>query len=278
MFQPMLAEPATIPWARKAMSVGHIRVQQKFDGDRVIVETADALRFWNRDGATYSKSFPDEAITIFKRIAEHGRFVLDGELVTESDGRKSYHVFDVLLIAKHDGTIVLDETDQYGIRRMQLELLDDALFRYPVRLVREASDEVSKVELFEAVRRQGGEGVILRDVTAPYSQGKRALVKVKFTKTVDAIVTAIGLDGHNNCEYSVYEKPRSREPRAIGRCSLNGKPRVKIGDVIEVRYLYATHIADIIRLYQPRLVRVRDDKRARQCLLNQLQFVDKGVL
>jgi len=45
--------------------------------------------------------------------------------------------------------------------------------------------------------------------------------------------------------------------------------------VAEVKYLYAT---DDQQLFQPVFVRLRDDKKARECLLEQLRSTDRSII
>jgi hypothetical protein len=55
----------------------------------------------------------------------------------------------------------------------------------------------------------------------------------------------------------------------IGTCSIIGKAVPVVGEIVEVRYLYAT---DAPRLYQARLLGRRDDVGLEACLLSQLRF------
>ena len=50
---------------------------------------------------------------------------------------------------------------------------------------------------------------------------------------------------------------------------------IKVGDVLEVRYLYTGANG---RLYQPTILRKRDDKAMQECLTSQLKHVNKEVL
>ncbi len=272
MIEPMLAAELDVRQIGVHAINPDTRWQQKIDGDRVVAEALQVdgktvLRFWGRNGQTYTKPIGERIKQDLRGLAAQGTFVLDGELLDFT-----YHVFDLVRVVQPDGRIVLDETDEYATRRMQLEMIADVMFSSGgIRLVREASTEADKRALFEAIRLGGGEGVIIRRADDRYRQAERAILKVKFTKTVDVVVLAKGLDGHDNCEYGVYPTPRSRKPLIVGRCSLSGKPHVKVGDVLEVRFLYATRTAKTIRLYQPRMLRIRDDKRPRECLVDQLE-------
>lgn len=284
MFKPMLAQEMQVGKRFASLLIDdNYRLQQKADGMRVVFTTGpDQFKAHGRHGNPFTKTVSPQIREALRKFGAVGVFVFDGELVDTPRGQR-YMIFDVVRIEDLDGRIVLDETDAYGVRRMQLEIIARSMpawFMGPVKLMAEACTEQDKLALFEVILNNGGEGVILRDVRRPYVQGpKRELIKVKFTKTIDVVVTACGLDGHDNCEYGAYEKPRSRKLTRVGRCSLYGKAPVKVGDVIEVRYLYATHDDDgSIHLFQPRMLRVRDDKRARECLVDQIHFVNREIL
>jgi hypothetical protein len=72
-------------------------------------------------------------------------------------------------------------------------------------------------------------------------------------------------EGHNSVRIGVYDE-RGRLYEVSG-VSLRGKFQLNKLDVVEVRYLYATRSNHIV---QPVLLRKRNDKRADDCLLNQL--------
>jgi ATP-dependent DNA ligase len=143
-----------------------------------------------------------------------------------------------------------------------------------IRVLPIATTVDEKRKLLRTVERISGEGLMFKRVDGLYRPGRRSrdMVKAKFTTTCDAVVTAIGVDGHNNCHYSVFDGTQLRE---IGSCSLNGKPAVVIGDVIELRYLYAS---DDDRLYQPRMLRVRRDKTPQSCTIDQLKYTNREVM
>lgn len=248
-------------------------LEQKVDGQRVLADVRDGVtRFYRRDGKLRTNA---TAARIERALATlpDGHYILDGEIVL--DGEYRFYVFDMPLVENAQGQVLVDCTDQYKARRAALELVfehwapDDA-----VRLMRCERKPGGKRELAEAVRSMGGEGVVLKDPAQTYQPGKRGWVKIKFTKTVDCVVTGLRWQGKDNATLGIYDDDRLVE---VGRCSTIGKPALEVGDVVEMRYLYAVN-RDEPRLYQPRLLRVRDDKRPELCTLDQLQFTKKEVL
>jgi hypothetical protein len=124
----------------------------------------------------------------------------------------------------------------------------------------------------------GAEGVMFNRLQASYEFGRRSfsLLKVKFIKDVDCVVTALNLDSKANMQLAVYD---GDELRIIGECTaLAGDgARVKPGDVVTVQYLYALD-PSAPRLYQPTRPRIRTDKSPRECVLDQIRFTNRGVI
>jgi len=77
-------------------------------------------------------------------------------------------------------------------------------------------------------------------------------------------------EGHNSAVIGLY-RADGKLYRLCG-LSLNGKEPVKIGDVVEIDYLYGTAKLEAVQI---NLVRVRDDKKPHQCTIDQL-VINKG--
>jgi ATP-dependent DNA ligase len=98
------------------------------------------------------------------------------------------------------------------------------------------------------------------------------ILKAKFTKTADVVVHEVRPEGRNNCTFRLFNNGR---PVPAGSCSLEARPNVRPGDVIEVRYLYAS---DEGLLYQPTMLRIRTDKSPGECTVDQLQYTDRSII
>ena len=84
-FAPMLAAPAgTLPEQLAGWTI-----EPKWDGVRVIAEvTARGARLWTRNGNDKAPQFPEIVDALIALAAEHGPFVLDGEIVAlDAQGR-----------------------------------------------------------------------------------------------------------------------------------------------------------------------------------------------
>jgi ATP-dependent DNA ligase len=98
------------------------------------------------------------------------------------------------------------------------------------------------------------------------------MLKAKFTFTVDVVVHEVRAEGRNNCTYRLFDNG-TWVP--AGSVSLEARPEVRPGDVIEVRALYAS--AEGL-LYQPVMQRVRNDKSPTECTVDQLRYTDRTII
>lgn len=240
-------------------------MQQKLDGQRLLVSLDDGdVTLLNRNGAPKVTNVPPNLVRVFRDISR-GRWVFDGEVIGST-----FHVFDL--------PVALDAVDTsvpYHLRHRALEgVLDTWEPGSVVQIVATARTTDEKARLVAKVRASGGEGLILRRHDHVYAEGRRTLdlLKAKFVKTADCVITRTGVDGKENAELAMFEDGALL---TVGKCSLIGKPPVSEGDVVEVKYLYATNDQ---RLYQPRLVRVRTDKEPVECTTDQLKYVSKELV
>lgn len=242
-------------------------VEQKVDGTRcVITVTPERVTFTASNGEPLKHSASLIQLPAVKASLPSGTYTIDGELLWTGE----FWAFD--LLADGDGSWA-DKSAR--VRRTMLEnLFETHTFGPNVKLLPQTRGLADKLALFKQVHEAGGEGIILKHLDKSYEYNARVLhqLKLKFTKTVDCVITARNVNGKTNARLAVYEDGKLRE---IGGCSMNGKPNAQVGDVVEVKYLYATEDLDI---YQPSLLRIREDKAAEDCLLDQLRPVNKKVL
>lgn len=253
--------------------------EQKLDGNRVFIHSTRSVSdttqnavpvFTNRYGAPYTKRVPQ---TIRDFRFPSGDFIIDGELVTEGRGataKSTFWAFDIIADGRTDLT-----TEQ---RRTVLENFL-GMVQTPFELVPRAKTRDEKIKLAHTALSQGYEGLIIKRLGKPYRSAGRTpeWLKLKFVATVDVVVTDVRGDGKESVGYEVYDDVTG-EPIDIGRASLIGKEKagaIAKGDVLEVRYLY---VGADGRLYQPTILKKRDDKPAAQCTNAQLRYVNKGVL
>ena len=170
--------------------------EPKYDGFRCIAFVdGDGLMLQSRSGKPLGRYFPELAFP-------SGRYVLDGEIVIDSgDGGQD---FDALQQRIHPAvsriTMLSEETPARYVAFDLLARDDEALLETPFdarRAMLEAllPDERVGVTPLTRDREQAepwlrsGEGVVAKDVSAPYRPGQRTgMVKVKRVRTIDAVV------------------------------------------------------------------------------------------
>lgn len=267
--KPMLANTLDLTTVERYLTDDRWVAQQKLDGDRILIRVADGrVQALNREGEPRRNPVPRKVLDQFQPFAPLGTWCFDGELMNTGE----FWLFDLPVAAD-----AVSPDHPFEFRYEVLERLV-AGSNWPadpcVRLLPVARTTTAKTSLFEMLRGQGAEGLMFRSLDGRYRAGKRSdlLLKAKFTATADVIVHEVRPEGRNNCTYRLF-KDGVLVP--AGSCSLEHRPNVRPGDVIEVRYLYAS---DTGLLYQPTMVRVRHDKSPGDCTVDQLQFTDRTIL
>lgn len=282
MLFPQLAKQAEITDLRQFFDKDDWVLEQKLDGHRILLSSPGgnyppvAL---TRNGTPYTRKLPD-AIQKFRFPADATpqTWVLDGELV---DG--VLWVFDIPR-APH-----LNQTTSLHQRRAYLERFVQALRNPAIKLVPQARTRDEKIALADKAIKENFEGLVAKHRHAAYFSGRaESWLKIKFTTTIDCVVTDVRSDGKESVDLGLWGPSvgafgkgvatKDRVLHAVGRASLIGKEKfgtITKGDVVEVKYLYA---GAGNRLYQPTILRKRDDKRGDECSTGQMKFVNKAVL
>jgi ATP-dependent DNA ligase len=295
---PQLARPrASLPdgagWA----------YEPKWDGFRTIVFVdGDETYLQSRNGKPMSRYFPELAFP-------HGRYVIDGEIVASSfdtlgqrihpaasriarlaeETPARFVAFDVLAL---DDDALLERT--YEERRAILGTIGGLELTPVVGTAAEAERWLREEE-----------GVVAKELACPYCPGERkGMVKVKRVRTLDAVVMGwrpgkeegtvgaiiLGLYGddgriHEVGHSSGFSPARKRElvselaPYETGERGSGEPSRWTHGRdlewvalrpelVVEVSY---DHVSDGRIRHGTKVVRWRDDKPPRECLLEQLE-------
>jgi bifunctional non-homologous end joining protein LigD len=267
--KPMLARTIDVQAIDRYLTDDSWVAQQKLDGDRILMRIAGGtVAALNREGEPRRNMVPRKVLDFFGQFAQlPGEWFFDGELLTTGE----LWLFD---LPAAEGQVSADDafSFRYGVleRLMATPIMSDP----SIRLLPVARGTEAKRKLFEDLRERGAEGLVLRRLDGRYRSGKRSdlMLKAKFTATADVVVSAVRAEGRNNCSFRLLDDGVFV---AAGSCSLDGKPAVQVGDVIEVRYLYASEDG---LLYQPRMVRVRHDKSPIECTVDQLQYTDRSVV
>jgi ATP-dependent DNA ligase len=166
--------------------------EPKYDGFRAIAFVdGDDVMIQSRGAKPLGRYFPELSFP-------PGRFVLDGEIVIDSDdGGQDFGALQQRIHPAVSRITMLAE--QTPARYVAFDLLasdDRSLLEAPFAERRAALEEMS-VAVTPVTRSRdeaepwllSGEGVVAKDVTAPYRPGQRVgMVKVKRLRTIDAVV------------------------------------------------------------------------------------------
>ncbi len=188
--EPQLARsgkelPLGEPWA----------YEPKYDGFRAIAFVdGDQFVIQSRSGKPLGRYFPELAFA-------PGRYVIDGEIVIDAeDGQQDFGALQQRIHPAASRIELLAE--QTPARYVAFDLLaqDDALLlSLPLADRRSALEELARsgIGLTPLTRDpdatadwlRDGEGVVAKDLRAPYRPGERkGMVKVKRVRTIDAVV------------------------------------------------------------------------------------------
>ena len=269
---PQLATPLNLATVHRYINDDNYVMEQKLDGHRVVVRGGAGpdgeVGATTRNGTSYTRGLPPDLAAL--KAPE--TLILDGELLG-----LNYYVFDILS-APGLGDL---RGQRLRDRRVVLEqvmgpfnALRDLTGTSPLSVVPQARTKQEKQALYDRAIAQNLEGVVIKHRDSKYVPGLRhpEWLKAKLVVTADVVVGAVRADGKESATLFAMSGGVLVE---VGKCSLIGKPAVKVGDVVEVRYLY---FAANKRLYQPTMVRVRSDKTATECDIAQMKDVNKEVL
>lgn len=301
----MLAESADAPFS----APGYI-FELKYDGFRLLAERHDGqAHLFYRRGSESTAIFPDIARAI---ASLPWTFVLDGEVVSlDDEGRPQFaqlqqrtQLVRTLDIARASALLPatyfafdLLAFEGFDLRPLPLSTRKALLARLlpkvgPIRF----ADHVEErgAELFEQVEKRGMEGVMAKQLSAPYRAGRSsAWLKVKAEKTGDFVVVGTtlskgGRPGFGALELAVREgdafvyagrvgsgfsdKQLGEIPKLLTRVAAppcsgpipreKGRTWVKPELVVEVRYQEWTDDG-ILRF--PVFLRLRSDKAPKDC-------------
>ncbi|PPH96908.1 ATP-dependent DNA ligase [Rathayibacter sp. AY1B7] len=212
---PMLAKAVPAVPEQTAVAGGY-SYEPKWDGFRAIVSVSGGdCEIGSRGSKPLTRYFP-ELVEAFLRLLPDG-CVLDGEIVlaTGEPGAQRLDwdllsqrihpaasrvrmlaettpamlvAFDLLAV---DGRSMLEEP--YSARREALAAVMAGV-PHPLHLGRATDDEALARDWLERFEGAGLDGVVAKPLAAPYSPGKRAVLKVKHHRTADVI--AIGYREH----------------------------------------------------------------------------------
>lgn len=209
---PMLAKAVRAVPAPDSV-VGGLSYEPKWDGFRCIVlRDGDEVELASRGAKPLTRYFPEVVAAARRHLPS--RCAVDAEIVVRAGepGAQRLHwealgqrihpaasrvhklsretpaelvCFDLLGLGDRS---YLDEP--FSVRRAALEALfdDDALTGAPIHLTRTTTDAATAHDWFERFEGAGLDGVVAKPLDAPYSPGKRTMLKIKHARTAEAVV------------------------------------------------------------------------------------------
>ncbi len=231
-------------------------LQPKHDGRHLMVrKQGDVITGINRRGLVVA--IPDA----IREAVEYIPFdvLIDGEAVGDT-----LHAFDLLEVKgnclRHRRYI-----DRHAGLLMAIPPNLPAL-----RWVTTTTDPKDKLEAFEELKQSGGEGVVFKDMDAPFSPGRPnsggTQLKYKFVESASFIVTA--RNDKRSVSLGLFD---GDELTGAGNVTIPpNHPVPAVGEVVECRYLYAFRESGCI--YQPVYQGKRSDIPASECVVEQLKY------
>jgi ATP-dependent DNA ligase len=277
--------PLTDAEYRVAVDDPNWGVSEKVNGQRCIARVGDrTVQTYNRSGGA-TLSVP----SALQRLHDcPRRFVLDGERL-DGPNAGAYVAFDLLECDGEDYRVRPCGERLAAMRDLlaDLGLLHDASYRLEPRTSHADRLAVllpvtdAKGPIVEGLRAAGAEGVIFRDLHAPYTPGDcRSIRKWKFVSDVDCIVVGANNGAAGGSLRLALRRPSDDALIAVGsvRSGLGQsditaiRARLECGErpVIRVTFLPARTVG--VALVEPTAAGadLRDDKRARECVTDQL--------
>ncbi len=265
---PMKFKSAPIDDLDKYITDDDYVIQQKIDGIRAqIVFNSGERGCWVRSNSgerLKSSTSAPVVVKIENAFKDENNLVgcsIDGEIINGV-----FWAFD----------IIIDTAVEYPLKTRS-GILSDWIYNRPSDFILElptATTTRQKQALVDKVIANNGEGFIVKHKDYRYTWGGRVdhSLKIKLVETVDCIVTSVGNKGKDSVDLGVYD---GNNISLIGKSSTIGKGDFECGDVIEVQYLYAGAGG---KLVQPTILKKRLDKKAEDCTIDQLKYVNKEVV
>lgn len=254
---PQLLNPIDEDQMEKYIASPEWVMQEKFDGKRLLLlKQGNGVRGINRKGLFVG--IPECIQKDAMRI--EGDILVDGEAVGDT-----FYAFDLLKQRNDDLRAY-----PYAIRLENLQTATQNLGVCSFRCVISWSTEEAKREHLEYLRRVNAEGVVFKNRDACYTSGRPnsggTQFKCKLYATASFIVKAV--NRQRSVELSLLNEGK---PVTAGNVSIPLNHAVpSIGEIVEVRYLYA--FVESGSVYQPLYLGKREDVDFDECTVSQLKF------
>ena len=231
-------------------------LQEKHDGRRLMVRKVDhEITGINRRGLIVA--IPDPIRAAVAMIP--GDCLIDGEAVGDT-----LHAFDLLEVNGRDLR-----------QRRYLDRFSGLILLLPrnqpaLRWVATTVDPNDKIETYEDLRLNNREGVVFKDMNAPFSPGRPnsggPQLKFKFVESASFVVT--GINTKRSVTLGLYDGDRLVP---AGNVTIPPNHEIpQIGTVCDTRFLYAHKQSGSI--YQPVYLGPRTDIPPSECGVDQLKY------
>ena len=259
---------ASISDSIKLLESDEYSIEQKLDGHRLMLVIDDSKIIpLNRNGE--ARDIPNKLEALIRSIPviNTGRWIFDGELI-----KGKYFVFDM----PEMNSITIAGLP-WMQRRLALDKFFDLLkasgFEQP-ELQTTAWSIENKKAFFDACLDK--EGVMFKRIDSPYQPGRHSTwVKHKFHKSCEVIVTELNRKGKSEAmSLGLYDDKGTLHNAGGCRILPKFEGKISAGDVVEIRYLYAT---EEHKLYQPHMIAIRKDKKPEECGRWQLEMTNRQI-
>jgi ATP-dependent DNA ligase len=202
--------PPISPMLAKAVSgvpeTKGLAFEPKWDGFRCIVFfDGNEVLLGSRNEKPLDRYFPD--VVEMVRSALPRPCVLDGEIVIATDDGLNFDLLTQRIHPAASRVKMLSETTPASFVAFDLLALDDEDFRSkpfaerrialselfesiepPMYLTPVTTDRSTAQEWFKEFEGAGLDGIVAKDVTQPYVENKRTMLKIKHERTADCVV------------------------------------------------------------------------------------------
>lgn len=241
------------PLFSKLMADPRWVAERKYDGRRAVLVCKDGAMTWSgRNGQPFALKSTGSQAKIARVLSVYADQLdgvrLDCELMRDGP----LVVFDCTMLPRHLQETSLLEDPSWARRSTLVRAIVGSINHPWITAPELAMTATAKLELWERTNAMGYEGIMLKRSDSPYVHGRsRHWYKVKVTSTADLVVLE---RDETSCRLGTFRNGKLVEVCGAGvKAAMNDQ--VKVGTVVEIRYLYAQD-----HLVQPRMERVRDDK------------------
>lgn len=239
-------------------------MQIKFDGERVMIRRRNGvIEGINRKGQI--RPLPIEVVTVIGELNCTDGTLIDGELIGTT-----FCAFDLLEL---DGA---DLRPLGALDRVNCLLALIGEDPSPIVKARTATSTADKRAMLAQAERDGEEGVVFKNIVAPYTEGRPAsggfAQKLKFVESATCRIAAIST-GKRSVALEVIDGNGAWI--GVGNCTIPPNyPVPPERALVEVRYLYYFGLGGA--LFQPQYAGIRTDLDESEASINQLKHKGQG--